>query len=118
MSVLLQEYAQKAGSELLDFIIDYTDDLSETYPVDDIITSSWTVVGSDLVIVDDTIFTWDTATVWVSGGGRVGDVHRLTNTVTTMAGRTFVRTLLVKMVLKYTKTEDEDLVTLETPSIP
>ena len=117
MSEVLQEYAEKAGAEVIDYVIDYTDDLAESDPVDDISTSSWVVVGN-LVITDGTVYTTKKSTVWVSGGGRVGEVSRLTNTVTTVGGRTFIRTLLVKMVTKLARSEVQDLVTYEVPVIP
>ena len=116
MTELLQEYAEKAGLEVIDFTIDYTDDLAESDPADEIISSAWVKVGS-IVIADGSQFTIATAIVWVSGGGRVGEVSRLTNTVVTTGGRTFIRTLLVKMVTKLARTEPEELVVYETPVI-
>jgi len=102
-----QMYAEKARLSVVDFTIDYTPDIDEVDPTDQLATSVWTVAG-DLVIDDGTQFATKTATVWVSGGGNVGEVSRLTNIVTTVGGRTFHYVLLVKIVTFIPKDPADD----------
>jgi hypothetical protein len=109
----IQDFAEKLNAEIIDFTIDYTEDLAESSPGDTIVTSAWVVVG-DLVIDDGSGYTDNTATVWVSGGGRNGNISRLTNTITTAGGRQIVRQLIVKMVNKLAYYEEEDPVTIPT----
>ena len=105
---ILQDYAEKEGQEVIDYSIDYADDLAEIDPSDSITTSAWISVSGSLTIDDGTLFSSSTTTVWVSGGGTNGKTHRLKNTVGTAGGRTFVRTLVVKMVNKLAYREEEE----------
>jgi hypothetical protein len=108
-----QNYAVKMDQEIIDYSIDYSDDLEEIEPADTITGSTWTVSPAiGLTITDGTQFTDTTTSVWVSGGGRNGSIYRLKNTATTAGGRSFVRVLVVKMANKLAYIEEEDAVTI------
>ena len=77
-----------------DFSIDWSDMLGESSPIDTIVTSSWTVNNGATVTLDSN--TTSTATAWISGGTD-RKYCELTNTVTTDAGRTYERTIAVKI---------------------
>jgi hypothetical protein len=89
--------AVKDPGEVLDYTCDYTDVFEESDPPDSIVSSSWTltICGKEttLVIDDDTQFTNQTATVWVSGGILTGLGHELTNHITCASGRQYERTI-------------------------
>jgi hypothetical protein len=89
--------AIKDPSEVLDYTIDYTDVLAQSDPPDSIVSSTWAIgqrtLETTLTIVDDTIFTVNTATVWMSGGSLTGLQHRLTNHITCASGRQYERTI-------------------------
>ena len=106
---MTQRYAEKARLDLIDFSIDYTDEMAQSDPTDIITASVWTKEGN-IVIEDGTLFTGTTSTVWVSGGGQVGEISRLHNVVTTNGGREFHYTLIVKMVTKQPQPPSEDVV--------
>ena len=108
----VQVQAEKTPGDVCDFVIDYTTDLQAVAPNDTIITSSWTKSGN-IVIDDDTGRDDTRAWVWVSGGGRVGEISRLVNTVTTAGGRQFIRTLIVKMVTALAKLPEDPIVEIE-----
>jgi len=78
----------------VDFTIDWSDLLAESSPQDTIASSSWT--ANQGVVVDRDSNTTTTATVWVSGG-TVRKYSELVNTVTTAGGRTYERTVYVKV---------------------
>lgn len=108
----VQVQAEKTPGDVCDFVIDYTTDLEAVAPNDTLATSSWVKVGN-IVIDDDTGRDDTRAWVWVSGGGRVGEISRLVNTVTTVGGRQFVRTLIVKMVTALAKRPEDPIVEIE-----
>lgn len=90
----------KAPGEVKDFYIDYsTNVLSATDPSDLIATSSWVVaeytIGTDLTIDSDSFVANAGTRIWVSGGGKLGTFHKLINTITTVGGRTHIRTILL-----------------------
>jgi len=111
-TIYKQVRAEKAGGDVIDYVIDYTKDLQAVAPDDQIDSSSWAKVGN-IVIVDGTGF--DTLRTWVfcSGGGRVGEISRLTNTILTVGGRTFVRVIIVKIVTALAQIPEEELVTYD-----
>lgn len=88
--------AQKALTESCRFFIDYTDDLAEVSPADVLLSSVWAINGT--VVEEDSGFTDQMSWIRISGGTRIGNLHRLTNTVVTAGGDTFVRTLTIKIV--------------------
>lgn len=91
--------SQKTPTEVLDFIVDYVNELALSDPVDVIASSAWTQEDShtdDLTIAADIINGTD-AIVRVSGGGRLGVTHYLVNRVTTVGGLIHQRTIKVTM---------------------
>jgi len=52
---------------------------------------------SHLLLPDPGITEGRYATVWVSGGGRLGTFHKLINNVVTAGGRTYERTIQVEI---------------------
>jgi hypothetical protein len=110
-----QDYAVKMDLEVIDYSIDYCDDLAEIEPADTLVGSTWSVSpAGGLTITDGTQFTDTTTSVWVSGGGRNGMIYRLKNTATSAGGRSFVRVLVVRMANKLAYIEAEDPVTIPT----
>jgi hypothetical protein len=101
-----QVRAEKAPGDVADYVIDYTKDLQQIAPNDTIQSSTWTSTGN-IVIDDATGFDTLRAWVWVSGGGRIGEISRLTNTVVTVGGRTFVRVIIIKMVTALAQIPEE-----------
>jgi len=92
--------ATKDPSEILDYTIDYASIFEATEPTDDIQTSVWATsncAGETLTIIEDDFTAPNLTTVWVSGGGKLGTVHKLVNTVATWGGRTYERTIRVTM---------------------
>lgn len=69
-----------------DSVKDYTEDWSDWLPSGDTISdSTWTVVSGDVTIDSDSNTT-TTTTVWLSGG-TLGTWAKVTNHITTAAGR-------------------------------
>jgi len=89
--------AEKGLDEEVDFSISYTKLFALVDPVDVISTSTWSIIGAGGVLGAMTA-TGDVATAWVSGGGRIGNVLRLTNTIVTAGGRTHTRLIIIKVV--------------------
>lgn len=89
----------KDPEEVLDYTIDYTVVLQAATPVDSIVSSSWTISGTGMVIDSDT-FTTLVATVWLSGGTKLGYKHKVTNHVVCTSGREYDRTINVKVYNK------------------
>lgn len=81
------QWPPKDPRELLDYRIEWSPRLDS----DVIVTSSWVAVPSDLTVVRDE-FSKRTTTVWVSGGTD-GTTYTLTNTITTVKGRTEISTV-------------------------
>ena len=77
-----------------DFKIDWSDLLGQSSPVDTITTSTWTVTNGATVDIESN--TDSTATAWISGGTD-RKYCELTNKVVTTAGRTYERTIAVKI---------------------
>ena len=77
-----------------DEVLDYTVDWVAWLDDDTITSSSWTVPAG--VTQESSNFTSTTATVWVSGGTD-GTDYRCTNTVTTTAGRTAQRVIVIRL---------------------
>jgi len=86
--------AKKDPDSTVDFTINWILTLAESSPADTISTSSWTANHAMTVASDSNTTT--TTTVWVSGGTRRKYVD-LINTVATAAGRTYQRTITVKI---------------------
>jgi len=91
----------KDPQSVLDYQIDYTTVMAASTPDDAIASSAWAMVGieSDLVI-DSNSFTDDIATVWLSGGGKLGSIYRLTNHIVCASGREYDRTIKVTIQSK------------------
>jgi len=108
--------AEKALGEDLDYFITYAKTFALVSPADSISTpgdSTWALVGSGTL--GATGVTGDITHAWVSGGGRIGNILRLTNTVVTAGGRTHVRLIVIKIVNRLAVVPADDLVTIETP---
>lgn len=86
----------KDPEEVLDYSIDYTTVLQAATPVDSIVTSSFTVSGTGLVIESDS-HNGLIATVWLSGGTKLGYVHKVVNHIVCTSGREYDRTLNVRI---------------------
>lgn len=74
---------------------DYTLDWSAWLAGDTISTSTWTV-PAELTLASDTK-TGTTTTVWLSGGGAVGNFRKVTNRIVTVGGRTEDRSFELKI---------------------
>ena len=86
----------KDPDAILDYSVDWAQWLAAS-PVDTIQTSSFAVIdGGTLSVQTDTTST-TRATVWLQGG-TVGESYRVTNTITTAAGRTAERTITLNIV--------------------
>jgi hypothetical protein len=90
----------KDAGELIDYVIDWSAELQATEPMDAILASEWRVEGRDasLAIVLDYAESARTY-VYVAGGTKTNR-YRLINRVSTVAGRTFERSILVEMIVK------------------
>jgi hypothetical protein len=97
--------AEKALGDAATYTIDYTEELADQSPVDTVVGSSWAITGS--VTQSAAAFTTKTTSVRVSGGTKIGTLHRLVNTVTTANGDTLVRVLTIKIVNIHAKRPDE-----------
>ena len=86
--------ATKDPESVIDFTINWAATLAESSPSDEISTSAWT--ADQAMVVDSDTNTTTTTTVWVSGGTR-WKYANLVNTVVTTAGRTYERTITVKL---------------------
>lgn len=91
--------ATKDPGEVLDYTIDYETVLNESEPPDSIVASTWVldlhVKETTLAIDNGTQFSDFTATAWISGGTLTGLGHKLTNHITTAAGRHYERTIMI-----------------------
>lgn len=106
--------AEKALGEAFRFYIDYTDDLEAVDPIDTIASSSWTIDGT--VVEDAEGFTDTHSWIKVSGGTKIGTLHRLTNSVITAQGDLIVRLLTVKIVNIHVKRPVEEDVEFVEPT--
>lgn len=106
--------AEKALGEAFRFYIEYTEDLADVSPIDTIASSTWAIDGD--LVEDDSGFTDDVTWIRVSGGTRIGTLHRLTNTIVTAQGDTIVRLLTVKIVNVHVKRPAEEDVAFVEPA--
>lgn len=90
--------ATKDPDEVKDFGLDWTDRLTEGG--DELASSEWSILSTvtvpPLVIQDGTQFTSQIATVWLTGGLAETD-YELLNRVTTLGGRTYDQTVLLRV---------------------
>ena len=91
----------KAANEVLDYVEDYSAEMAATSPNDTISTSVFTAdngvtIGDSSSPQNTYTNTTTTATVWLSGG-RNYTYANVTNTITTAAGRTFIRTQIIEI---------------------
>jgi len=86
----------KDPDEVLDYQIDWSDRLtSET-----ILTSAWTISGSDSVLSEDSnSIAGESTVIWLSAG-TLGVRYTLTNRITTSGGRTMDQTVRLKIQSK------------------
>ena len=94
--------ATKDPSEILDYGIDYSRPFNASTPVDAISTTGWVIennTSTDPLVIDSNTHDGIIATVWLSGG-RKGATYRVVNTITTTGGRTYERTIRVKLLDK------------------
>lgn len=94
----------KTTDAVLDYTLDWTDFLGDT---DNILDSDWSVSSNDISISTDT-YTNKTTTAFISGG--VADnSYDITNTITTLLGRTTSRVISIFVTVE--PNELSDLVT-------
>jgi len=77
-----------------DAVLDYVIDWSTWLGIDTIATSTWTADSG--ITVDSEQETTTTATVWLSGG-TAGSRYNVVNEITTNAGRTENRTIVIEV---------------------
>lgn len=78
-----------------DAVLDYRVDWSQWLnPNDSIVASTFTVVTTGSLVVDDTYFDDQTATVWLSGGD-AGERYVVTNHIATSDGREDDRSITI-----------------------
>lgn len=77
-----------------DAVLDYSVDWSAWLDTDTIATSAWTAATG--ITVDSDTNSTTIATVWLSGG-TAGRNYAVTNRITTAAGRTDDRTIIIKV---------------------
>ena len=75
-------------------VLDYTFRWQRWLDGDTIVTSTWTTESG--LTIDSESETIDSATVWVSGG-RDGEEYIVTNTITTITGRTKEKSFILKV---------------------
>jgi len=88
--------AEKGLAEDVDYSIDYAKTFDLVSPADTISSSSWAVSSNGTLGAISTSGT--IASAFVSGGTKIGEVIRLTNTMITAGARTHVRVILIKIV--------------------
>lgn len=88
-------FVEKDPGSTLDYLLDWGPWLAQFGP-DTIATSSFSCVDVDLTLGANS-HTATTTTIWLSGGGAVGEVHPVVNHVTTVGLRTQNFTLNVLM---------------------
>lgn len=90
--------AVKDPDEVLDYTIDWSSILDASDPADTIVASTWIVEqypnGAALSIDSESEATPFT-TVWLSAGGILNTIHKVTNHVTTAGGRQYERTIKI-----------------------
>ena len=91
---------EKSPQEILDYIIDYSQEMALSSPVDQIVSSVWTLEDSstdNLTLDQDSIQAPDHVICRVSDGGRLNVIHYLVNRVLTVSGQKHQRTIKVTM---------------------
>ena len=88
------EFLTKDPQSVIDTGINWAPTMGESSPNDTISTSEW--AADNGLTVDSDTNTTTTTTVWVSAGTQ-GKYASLVNTITTSAGRTHDRTIVVKL---------------------
>jgi hypothetical protein len=90
---------RKAPDEILDMVIDWTAELALSNPADVINTSSWALADNhaDDLTLGTAAITGNKTKVRISAGGRIGVIHYLVNTITTVGVQTHQRTIHVHM---------------------
>jgi hypothetical protein len=90
--------AIKDPDEVLDYTINWNAVLSASTPEDFVVLSTWSVrqyqAGADLNIDSDSEINGYN-TVWLSGGGKLNTIHKVTNHVTTAGGRQYERSIKI-----------------------
>lgn len=102
--------AEKGLTEDVDYFIDYTKTFALVDPADSIFTSAWALTGGGTLGVND--YSGNITRAFVSGGDRIGNVLRLTNTVVTAGGRTHVRLIVIKIVNRLAEIPEEPAATI------
>jgi len=89
----------KGYQETLDFTLHHENKVLDVDAGETISSSSWAVTGGDgqLAIESSSYDSAGPATVWLSGGTD-GQDYIVENTITTSEGRTYVRSILVRVV--------------------
>lgn len=83
-----------------DEVLDYQIDWSERLNGDTISTSTWTISGTDSLLVEDSNeISGDLSIVWLSAG-TLGKKYTLTNRITTAAGRTMDQSVNLRIKTK------------------
>ena len=80
-----------------DAVLDYTIKWAKYLNTDTIATSAWVLDGG--ITKDSDTNDTNSATIWLSSG-TVGNSYTVTNRITTAAGRTDDRSILIKVVEK------------------
>jgi len=88
--------AEKGLAEVVDYSIDYAKTFALVTPADTISSSSWAISANGTLGAIST--SGSIATAFISGGTKIGELIRLTNTMITAGGRTHVRLILIKVV--------------------
>lgn len=87
----------KDPSAVLDYSLDYNDTADSYLEGGETISAStWSVAPTGELVIDSDSNMTTTTTVTVSGG-TAGNVYRLTNAVTTSAGRTEERSIILRV---------------------
>jgi hypothetical protein len=84
--------APKDPNDVKDYVLDWTQRLAG----DTLITSEWTIVEGEELVVDSNSYTDTHTTVWLSGGMDATTAYIL-NRVTTDGGRTYDQTMKLKI---------------------
>lgn len=94
---MAKRFRDKDPADVIDYSLDWTDELALVSPADTISTSTWTVTTG--LTLSSPLVT-GAVTIIVVAGGVAGTEYRLTNTIVTTGGRTVQRTypLLVREI--------------------
>ena len=93
--------ATKDPQEVLDYTIDYTTILQSSTPDDAISISSWFIYNDDgSMTLSNASHDGLIAKIWTAGGGKLGNLVKLTNHITTTSGREYERTIKIRVYAK------------------